>query len=48
MEKWRKKAIETLKKANDKDLEKAIKVLTDGKGFLTESLPIQIIFFKDL
>lgn len=48
MEKWRKKAIDQLKKANDKDLEKAIKILTDGKGYLTSLLPIQIVYFKDL
>lgn len=48
METWQKKAIEWLKKAPDKDLEKAIKVLKEGKGVLTSELPIRIIFFKDL
>ena len=48
MEKWRKKAIDQLKKAKDKDLEKAIKILTDGKGYLTSIIPIQIVFYKDL
>lgn len=48
MEKWRKKAIDQLKKAKDKDLEKAIKILTEGKGYLTSIIPIQIVFFEDL
>ena len=48
MEDWRQKAIDQLKKSDDPDIEKAIRILTDGKGFLTSELPIMIIFFKDL
>lgn len=48
MEKWRKKAIQALEKQNDKDLFKAIKILRDGKGYLTTTMPIRVIFYEDL
>ena len=48
MEEWRKKAIDYLKKSDDQDIKKAIKVLLEGKGFLTSRLPIMVIFYRDL
>lgn len=48
MEEWRKKAIEQLEKANDSDMEKAIKILREGKGYLTSESPIQVVFYRDM
>lgn len=48
MERWREKAIDQLKKSSDPQIQIAIRILTEGKGYLTCQLPIQIIFFKDI
>lgn len=48
IEAWRKKAINVLESLEDEDLKKAIRVLRDGKGYLTTTMPIRVIFYEDL
>ena len=48
MEEWRAKAIKHLKKSRDPDMQKAIRVLREGKGFLTSVRPIQIVFYEEM
>jgi len=48
MEDWRKKAIDYLKQSFDPEMANAIKALQDGKGYLTSTVPVRIVFYEDM
>ena len=48
IEPWRKKTIDFLNQSKDPEVRKAIKVLKEGKGYLTHILPTRIIFYSDI
>jgi hypothetical protein len=45
MEKWREKAIKILLQH---DCHAAVKVLRDGKGYLINKCPTQVVFYEDI
>ena len=48
MEDWREKAIECLKQSSDPEMANAIKALQEGKGYLTSTTPVRIVFYEDM